>query len=882
MFAEEREHGKKSILIVEDEQISALDLKDTLTSLGYRVTGIASTGDRAIEMVDEDPPDLILMDINLAGSLSGIDAAEQIILHHTIPIIYVTAYADPELIDRAKWTRPYGYIIKPYDERGIRTEIEIALHKAELDRNLEREYAALEQRIHERTGELARINAALEKSETRYRLLFEKSGEGIFIFEAGGKDRGKIVEVNAAGAAMHGYLPEELLTLKITDLDVAENLPAAPTRFEEILRGEWIGGEVNHVRKDKSVFPLDFHAGLLELDGHNYVFSVMRDISEQKRVRDEIVKARDEWERTFNAVTDLIAIIDRNFKVVRVNKAMADRLGVSQEGAVGLCCYAAVHHTPCPPDTCPHRLLLADGKSHTVDIHEENLKGDFTLSVSPILGPSHEILGSVHILHDITERKQAEEALKESEEKYRTLFENMLEGFAYCRMISDANGTPVDWIYLDVNRAFERLTGLKNIVGKRFLEAIPGIRALSPELFDTYGRVSQTGTPETFEIDFKPLDIWLRVSVFSPKKEYFVAVFEDISERKEAETALKVSEEKYRAIIENMQDLFYRTDLDGTITMMSPAGARFAGCDSPDDMIGMNVSEMYAEPEKRTQLLSALEEKGAVTDYPLILKVRDGSLRIATTNSHYYHDADGTILGVEGLVHDITGLRQAEDALRMVNKKLNLLSSITRHDIRNQLMALKAFIQLSEDSVNDPGQLVEFLKKQELISDTIERQIAFTSDYEDMGVKSPVWQDVESLVRKKTNELPLREIRVETGCPGLEVFADPLLEKVFYNLIDNALRYGGEKMTRILISDRESATGLVISVEDDGVGISAEDKVRLFGRGFGHHTGFGLFLSREILSITGMTITENGEPGRGARFEITVPKGGYRFSSTRL
>jgi signal transduction histidine kinase len=103
---------------------------------------------------------------------------------------------------------------------------------------------------------------------------------------------------------------------------------------------------------------------------------------------------------------------------------------------------------------------------------------------------------------------------------------------------------------------------------------------------------------------------------------------------------------------------------------------------------------------------------------------------------------------------------------------------------------------------------------------------------------------------------------------------------VFYNLIDNALRYGGQKMTMIRISSEESEKGLVISVEDDGIGIPVEDKKHLFSRGFGHHTGLGLFLSREILSITGITISETGEPGSEARFEITVPKGAYRFTST--
>ena len=116
--------------------------------------------------------------------------------------------------------------------------------------------------------------------------------------------------------------------------------------------------------------------------------------------------------------------------------------------------------------------------------------------------------------------------------------------------------------------------------------------------------------------------------------------------------------------------------------------------------------------------------------------------------------------------------------------------------------------------------------------------------------------------------------------PAWKSIADPLFEKVFYNLIDNALRYGGPGMTTIRFRYQESGQDLTIFVEDDGAGISAEDRKRLFERGFGHHTGLGLFLSREILSITGITITENGEPGKGARFAIVVPKGAWRRTGT--
>ncbi|MDP3564143.1 MAG: HAMP domain-containing sensor histidine kinase [Methanoregula sp.] len=229
---------------------------------------------------------------------------------------------------------------------------------------------------------------------------------------------------------------------------------------------------------------------------------------------------------------------------------------------------------------------------------------------------------------------------------------------------------------------------------------------------------------------------------------------------------------------------------------------------------------------------------------------------------------------------NVRELRQTRDALRSANKKLTLLSGITRHDIRNQLMALQAFIQLSEDSVDKPAQLAEFFLKEKKIADTIERQINFTGDYEDMGGRSPLWQNVEAVVLRASAGHILGEIRIELNVADLHIFADPLLEKVFFNLIDNALRYGRPKMTMIRISSAESENGLVIFVEDDGTGIYREDKKQIFERGFGKNTGLGLFLSREILSITGITIAESGEPGTGARFEFLVPKGGYRFTES--
>jgi len=222
-------------------------------------------------------------------------------------------------------------------------------------------------------------------------------------------------------------------------------------------------------------------------------------------------------------------------------------------------------------------------------------------------------------------------------------------------------------------------------------------------------------------------------------------------------------------------------------------------------------------------------------------------------------------------------LESSQKAFETANRKLNLLSSITRHDIRNQLMALLGYVELSREKTTDPD-ILHFIEREEAAAQNIQRQIEFTKNYEDIGVRAPQWQNVGKLANALKPGTPELQIEVSSSLEKVEVFADPLLEKVFENLIDNSKRHG-VRVKRIRFSTMQYGLGdIAIVYEDDGIGVHEEDKDRIFEKGFGKNTGLGLFLSREILSITGLVMKETGIYGEGVRFEILVPQEKFRYA----
>lgn len=228
------------------------------------------------------------------------------------------------------------------------------------------------------------------------------------------------------------------------------------------------------------------------------------------------------------------------------------------------------------------------------------------------------------------------------------------------------------------------------------------------------------------------------------------------------------------------------------------------------------------------------------------------------------------IRSVEELYQKNVERTAAQESLHIANKKLQLLSSITRHDILNKIMALEGFLNFAEEMCVDSKQS-GYLNEVRNIIGAIQGQIEFTRMYEDVGVKQPVWQQLQTVFAILEKE----QVQVHDKCKVISIYADPMLEKVFYNLHDNTIRYA-EGASRIALSCEEREGELIIIWEDSGPGVPDNQKELIFERGFGKNTGFGLFLAREILGITGIIIRETGIYGRGARFEISVPTGAWK------
>jgi len=355
---------------------------------------------------------------------------------------------------------------------------------------------------------------------------------------------------------------------------------------------------------------------------------------------------------------------------------------------------------------------------------------------------------------------------------------------------------------------------------------------------------------------------------------YIFAFVRDITDRKRAEDELKSAFEKTKGLMDHANDAIFISDqetgilLDANIKAQKMIGKTLA------EIHTMHESELFPveNKEKYHEYFKKHAQEGTGLQAEV---VNHKGARIPVIVSATILDLGGR-QSMMGIFHDISDIRKTQDALQLANKKLNLLAEITRHDIRNKLTVLGGYLELFNDHPPEPQHSM-YLEKLKAAVRMITENIEFTKLYQDLGVVAPNWKNVSDTFYRACVHIDIKKIRFESSVDGLEIFADPLLDRVFYNILQNAVEHG-DHVSVVKMSSVELPDGLLIRIEDDGIGIPSHDKETIFVRGFGKNTGLGLFLCREILSITDITIKETGEFQHGALFEMHIPKGVYRHT----
>ncbi len=432
-----------------------------------------------------------------------------------------------------------------------------------------------------------------------------------------------------------------------------------------------------------------------------------------------------------------------------------------------------------------------------------------------------------------------------------------------------------------INRKGAELLGLsaEEIIGKEWYETyVPGDQRA--EVLERLAGVLDGSAEEPLHVeneiitaDGKRRMISWRNAVVRDKNRTVVGVLssgEDITDLREAQRGLLIKD----VAISSSPDGVIIIGPDERVMYANPAYLHLLGYKGMDEIVGMPVTDIAADAGRVREMLAGIRSDGHWTgEYRATF--RDGRVADLLVSATAATDSDGTHICTMASVVDVTEMQLYRKALEEANKKLGLLSSITRHDVLNQVHVILSYVELLKDVIPKSEPSGTYLKGLEVAGRTIHNQINFTRDYHRMGVEAPVWQKVAEVFQENRYAWGPDTLIVRTNVGDVEVYADPMLEKVFYNLLDNAVRHGGG-VTTVTVTFREEDGAGIIVVEDDGSGVPEGEKERIFERGVGKNTGFGLFLTREVLGLTGITIHETGREGNGARFELMVPPGVWR------
>jgi len=349
----------------------------------------------------------------------------------------------------------------------------------------------------------------------------------------------------------------------------------------------------------------------------------------------------------------------------------------------------------------------------------------------------------------------------------------------------------------------------------------------------------------------------------------------ELEQRRLAEIALRESETRNGAILAAIPDLLFILSRDGDYLDVRISNGNLLSLPA-DGIVGSNIRNAGFDPVTVQNILQGISR---ALDSGHLEYVSYG---LAVPSGYKYFDARLIRLDTErvlGIVQDVTDNKRMQEALQLARGKMGLLNTITFQDIQAGIFSLAAYVELMKKGAT-PDEQTAYLEKMTAILRRISGSLKLAQDYQDLGITPPRWQNGQQVFLFAISHLDIREITRKGDLDGVEVFADPLLERAFYSLMESILKLGVH-VTWIALDYVETSSGLLITIAADGESVPPDEKEQIFERDAGNSTGQGLFLVQQIFSITGITIRESGEPGKGMLFEIHVPTGAYHLTGDR-
>jgi PAS domain S-box-containing protein len=479
------------------------------------------------------------------------------------------------------------------------------------------------------------------------------------------------------------------------------------------------------------------------------------------------------------------------------------------------------------------------------------------------------ILGAVR---DIDEWKRAEEALEQMKDFYEMILESVDEGV----YVTDHEDRIIYF-----NRGMEKMSAISR-EDARGRDVLSDFSEETLELFrSVYLRAKHSMAPVNYDkitvvtpggrLTYQSGEIIPQIDNDAYKG--MIVTSRDETDKKIYEEELKRRQEEYDFLLGNVPSLFILLDREGRIVSASAESSKILGFPL-EGIIGSHVDDLVFQREAsqfHEEDRDVMETGEPLLDSVVRFTARSGRDMWLLRDKIPVFDEEGNVKGLVIFGRDITELKTRELMLERANRKLELLGNMTRHDILNQLFASNAHLDLALD--HSRGEVKQHIERAMEANSCISEYLDFSRDYTRVGSDEPRWVEMREAIVGGISTLDTTGVKVNIDpcLNGLEIFADRMMEKVFHNLIGNSIRHGGE-VKEVEISLVEGDGGIIITLTDDGHGIERSMKEAIFDS----HSGKGLYLVKEILSITDLSIVECGENGRGARFEIRVPSGNYR------